>query len=125
MKQNELDCRDTGPLTLGPAQVIRSVSIFQKTFLHGKVHRVKNEFHFHSFMPSSPKFKMVAQIHRYCSEQLVKTRKWNMHFHQENRTTFSKFHFSPGIFQWNARETCVLLTTQPKFAEFLDKLIQD
>ena len=47
-----------------------------------------------------------------------------MHFHRENRTTFSKFHLFAGIFQWNAGKTCVLLTSQPVFPEFLDKWIQ-
>ena len=40
-------------------------------------------------------------------------------FQRENRTTFYLF---PGIFHWNARNTCVLLTSQPEFPEFLGKL---
>ena len=42
-------------------------------------------------------------------------------FQRENRTTFSKFHLFPGIFKWNARKTCVLLTSQPELPEFLGK----
>ena len=40
-------------------------------------------------------------------------------FQQENRTTFSKSHLFPGIFQWNAGKTCVPLTSQAEFLEFL------
>ena len=40
-------------------------------------------------------------------------------FQREKRTTFSKFHLFPGILHRNARNTCVLLTSQP---EFLGKL---
>ena len=38
---------------------------------------------------------------------------------------FQNSTFFHGIFQWNKREACVLLTTEPKFPQFLDKLIQD
>ena len=39
-------------------------------------------------------------------------------FRRENWVTFSKLPLFPGIFQWNARKTCLLLASQP---EFLDK----
>ena len=39
-------------------------------------------------------------------------------FRRENWATFSKLHLFPGIFQWNARKTCLLLASLP---EFLDK----
>ena len=42
-------------------------------------------------------------------------------FQRENRTTFLKFHLFPGTFQWNISKTCVLLTSQPEFPEFLGK----
>ena len=39
----------------------------------------------------------------------------------ENRATFSKFHLFPENFHCNARKTCVPLTSQPEFREFLGK----
>ena len=42
-------------------------------------------------------------------------------FQRENRTTFSKFHLFPATFHWNAKKTCVPLTSQPEFTEFLGK----
>ena len=42
-------------------------------------------------------------------------------FQRENRTTFSKFHLFSGTFPWNAWKTCVPLTSQPEFPEFLGK----
>ena len=51
---------------------------------------------FHSFMLSSPKFKMVTQISLWIAWNwwfLLKTLKWNMHFHWKvsNRKTGSPF----------------------------------
>ena len=76
---------------------------------------------FHSFMLSSPKCKMVAKILPWTA--------WNWwllvehafpleNFRRENWATFSKLPLLPGIFQWNARKTCLLLASQP---ELLDK----
>ena len=42
-------------------------------------------------------------------------------FQREKRTTFSKFHLFLATFHWNAWKTCVPLTSQPEFAEFLGK----
>ena len=77
-------------------------------------------------MLSSPKFKMVAQnIAVNSLELVIPCENSSMEhafppesFRREDRATFSKFHLFPGIFQWNARKTCVLLASQP---EFLDK----
>ena len=40
---------------------------------------------------------------------------------RENRITFLKFQLFPGTFQWNARKTCVPLTSQPEFPVFRSK----
>ena len=42
-------------------------------------------------------------------------------FQRENRITFLKFQLFPGTFQWNARKTCVPLTSQPEFPVFRSK----
>ena len=42
-------------------------------------------------------------------------------FQRENRTTFSKLHLFSATFPWNAWKTCVPLTCQPEFPEFLGK----
>ena len=42
-------------------------------------------------------------------------------FQRENMITFLKFQVFPGTFQWNARKTCVPLTSQPEFPVFRSK----
>ena len=42
-------------------------------------------------------------------------------FQRENRITFLKFQLFPETFQWNARKTCVPLTSQPEFPIFRSK----
>ena len=104
----------------------RALSIFSKlwgTSMERSIEwRTCSIWHkFHSFMLSSPKFKMVAQISTWKPWNwwfLAKTRKWNIHFHRksflrENRTTFSIFQLFPGIFQWNAQKKYVQFRIHP------------
>ena len=71
---------------------VHAVSIYQnlsETSMERSIEwRMCSIWHkFHSFMRSSPKFKMVAQISPWiawnCRWFLVKTREWNMLFHQK------------------------------------------
>ena len=105
-----------------------------KTFgnFHGKVYRVKNVFY---LTPIPSVYSLVTKIQdggtdlALNSLELVIPREISLmdhafppeRFQRENRTTFSKFFLFPGTFQWNAWKTCVPLTSQPEFAEFLGK----
>ena len=114
-------------LTLGAFDLPKTLRNF-----HGEVHRVRNVFH----LTQVPFFHaLVTKIQDGDKDIAVNSlelvipceNSWMEHvfppesFQRENRTTFSKFHLFPGIFQWNARKTCVPLTSQLELPEFLGK----